>query len=306
MRWSLFTVGLLGSVTVVPRLTSALGTLAMALKGLTLANPFAALTAGVIGLLAQTAEGRDALADMGRTLGEVFGGLGELLSGPVGAGLAGISRFLATAGGQFIAFSTIAVAALYRIAAAGQGAATAFLGWGTALGAALLVIGGIITALGMAGNAARKTAEQIAAGVRSGQTTEAQARERIRALAAEAAVEEELAQKRGQKSLWSKRWWSSEAPEEAGTRVQREIEEAFEGALKVALRGRQDVVQTAGGQEDPRATIRRLEAAVLKTDDPGRRTAAATEAVVDILRRWGLKFDLPPEKPNPNAPAKED
>jgi hypothetical protein len=307
MRWSLFTVGLLGSVTVVPRLTSALGTLAMTLKGLTLANPFAALTAAVIGLMAQTEEGRASLADLGQSLKETFGNVADLLSGPVGKGLAGITHFLSTGGGMFLAFGTIAVSVLYRIAVAGQGAAQAFLGWGTVLGAVSLVLAGLAFAVHNVRDEAKKMGIEIAGSLAAGEITREQAEQQARAAAIKAGVKAE-SQAAGGGGLTA-------AAREAGVfptaaEVRRMVEEdTFKGIMREIIRqaqGRQDVVQTAGGREDPRATIRRLEAAVLKTDDPGKRTAAGVEAVVDILRRWGLKFDLPPGKPNPNEPVKED
>src|SRR5262249_54441383 len=143
--WVAGTIGLLGMLTVVPKLTAAFQGLHSTLLVTMRTNPALALAAGMAALLVQTEEGRTSLAEFGNTLANVFEPIAKLLVNVLGPTLSGISRFLSTATGQWAAFGTVAVAVLYRIAAAGQGAATAFLGWATAIGAAAIALAGVLT-----------------------------------------------------------------------------------------------------------------------------------------------------------------
>jgi hypothetical protein len=302
-NWSLFTVGLLGSVTIIPRLTAAFGTLATTLKGLFIANPFAALTAAVVGLMAQTEEGRKSLADLGTSLSEAFGSLADLLSGPVAAGLEGLAKFVSSAPGQWLAWGTIAVSVLYRIAAAGQGAATSFLGWGTAIGAAVLLLGGLFTTLSRSKDEAIKTGTEIEKALRAGRITPEEAREQLRQQAEEAAVEAEARAREEIKRPGSR--FAEQGPERAaeyateqGRKAREETLREGEAAIRRGGQGRSDVVRAVTGTEDPRATIRRLEASILKTDVQDQikgntgQTAAAAQEIAAFLRDMARRFGL--------------
>jgi hypothetical protein len=312
MRWSLFTVGLLGSVTVVPRLTAALGTLGMTLKGLALANPVAALTAGVVGLLAQTEGGRESLARLGATLSDAFGKVAGAVGGVATPALQGLADFVASQPGQWAAFGTIAVSVLYRIAAAGKGAAQAFLGWGTALGALVLLAGGLVTALARTRSEALETAAGLEAAVKTGRASPEEARRQARDRAEEAAVraasETREALRVSGRGLGGQPYTPEELEREAektARRVRREILGESEAAIRRGA-GRQDVVRSGGAQEDPLQTIRRLEQASVRMGaDPNERTARGVETIADMLRRV-LEEGVRAARDNRDNPPKND
>lgn len=300
-RTSLMVVGVLGAVATVPKLTAAVGGLGQILRGLAVANPFVAVTAGLVGLLSLSDRGREYLGTVGERLGEAFEPLAGLLTDVILPALENFIDLMSRGTAQFLLVGALATAGILRIISAVRGLQAGFSSLAGSISLAVGVVSLLVAAFQK--TAFQKFTDELAGQVRAGKLTIEQAREEIRA---QADVEAEKAAEGARSPLFEAQ------AEQLGTSIEelqelrrQRLEEEGLARLERSQRGRRDALRSAGGAEDPRATVRRLEAASVKIGDPNERTAKAAEGIFDTLRQWGIKFDFNP-KPNPNQPVKGD
>src|SRR5262249_47966145 len=109
-------------------------------------NPLAALTAGLIGFMQQTDEGRQNLAEMGKTLIDVFGSVGEIVL-PI---LQNIAEFLGTISGKFLAWGVIVGVVASRVVMAVRAMTAAFASMTGPIQLAVVAVTALATALAAA------------------------------------------------------------------------------------------------------------------------------------------------------------
>jgi hypothetical protein len=203
-RWSGLTVGMLGALTILPKLVGVFGLLGAALKGAIVANPFLAVTGALVALLSRTEEGRGALKDVGSTLLEAFKAVAELIAGVLIPVVEALTDVLSGPAGKILLWGTIITAVGFKVVsvfAAIKGAALAAgLGISGAFAAATLGVGALIAGVAalLANSNRLKEFEQevgdIAKGVRSGQTPREEAQRMVKQAAQRRAfgVEEQV------------------------------------------------------------------------------------------------------------------
>jgi Sec-independent protein translocase protein TatA len=293
-------VTFLGIVNIVPRVTAALRTLSASLTGFAAGNPLLALAAGLVAVLSLTDRGRQSLSSIGSNLLKAFQPVADFLADVILPALENLSEFLATAGGQVVAVTGLFLLAVPRIISGIVAIGGAFKSMTGALGLAATALGLLLALFGK--SRFDKQVDDIAKAVRSGRKSIQEARDEVKRLAEEAAFEAEE-QARGHRTLSEQGpaglgrqlqgLFGGQTPEEIAEQVRRELEERGLARLERAGRGRRDVEPSRVGFEDPRETIKRLQAAALKVDPiPGKQLDTQRDIlkqIGEILREIGKK-----------------
>jgi hypothetical protein len=282
-------VTFLGIVNIVPRVTAALRTLSASLTGFAAGNPLLALAAGLVAVLSLTDRGRESLSNIGSNLLKAFQPVADFLADVILPALENLSEFLATAGGQVVAATGLFLLAVPRIISgivAIGGAMTTMTG---AIGLAAAALALLLTLFGK--SEFQRLVDRIAKEVRTGTRSLKDAQAEVKRLAEEAGLAAEEAARGGTLNEGGlvHKFQSffgpyGQTPEEYGEEIRREREREGNARLERAGRGRRDVEPSRVGFEDPRETIRRLQAAALKVDPiPGKQL----DVQRDILKQIG-------------------
>jgi Sec-independent protein translocase protein TatA len=295
-------------LTIAPKLTGALGGLGGSLKTVLLANPLLALAAGLVAVLSLTDRGRQSLSSIGSNLLKAFQPVADFLADVILPALEDLSEFLATAGGQVVAATGLFLLAVPKIISGIVAIGGAFKSMTGALGLAAVALGLLLTLFGK--SRFDKQVDDIAKAVRTGKKSIQEARDEVKRLAEEAGLEAEEAA-RGHRTLSEQGLgigrqlqglFGEQTPEEIAEQVRRELEERGLARLERAGRGRRDVEPSRVGFEDPRETIRRLQAAALKVDPiPGKQLDVQRD-ILQIMKQLREKgFILRPDEPAAGA-----
>lgn len=203
-RWAGLSVGMLGALTLLPKLITGFGLFGGVLRTAIVANPFIVITGALVALMARTEEGRGALKDVGSTLLEAFKAVAELIAGVLIPVVEALTDVLSGPAGKILLWGTIITAVGFKVVsvfAAIKGAALAAgLGISGAFAAATLGVGALIAGVAalLANSNRLKEFEQevgdIAKGVRSGQTPREEAQRMVKQAAQRRAfgVEEQV------------------------------------------------------------------------------------------------------------------
>ena len=289
-KWLMTGTAMLGTLVILPRVIAAVEGLAKSWKALTLvvsANPFLLAAAGLTVLMARTEEGRQSLAEMGRSALAAFEELAELLSNVLTPALDLVSEFLSGTLGKIITWSAVFVTAVYAVKAAFASLALTMLGAGAIVAGLVLAVGLLAAAFGK--SEFQKFSGSIARQVAQGKLTLEQARQEIEAKAAGEAFErrEELSGRRGIRGglTGGVARLGGFDPEEIAEAERREkVRRANEEAERAAKgKRRQELMLAQTGQEDVRSTINRIQTAALKVDT-GKETAKNTEMTAKATR----------------------
>lgn len=282
-------VTFLGIVNIVPRVTGALRTLSASLTGFATGNPLLALAAGLIAVLSLTDRGRESLSNIGANLLEAFRPVADFLADVILPALENLSEFLATAGGQVVAVTGLFLLAVPRIIGGIVAIGTAFTTMTGALGIAAAALGLLLSLFGK--SQFQRQVDDIAKAVRSGKKSIQEARDEVKRLAEEEAFEAEE-RARGQRGLFSGgpsgtgqtiAGFFGASPEEIGEQVRKQLEEQGLERLQRAGKNRRDVEPSRVGFEDPRETIRRLQAAALKVDPIPGKQLDVQKKILDLI-----------------------
>jgi hypothetical protein len=273
MRWTGVSVGMLGVMTLLPRLGAGLSTISKTLYGMAATNPFLLIAGGLVALLSRTEEGRTALSEIGHSMMEAFTAAAELLMSVLVPALDFLTEALSGPGGKVILLGTLFLAASVKIIGAIRSISAAAMTLGGPIGIALAAIGAVVAALTMANSGTKEfmgNVTNVLGEVRKGTTTKEQAKEQIRRNAEIQAEEEAEKASKG----WGKYDpWRDTNEERVERRRKSRVEEltkAGEERLETGLKrlpgqGRSDLVQSRTGTEDARATLKRLEDSIIKS-----------------------------------------
>lgn len=274
--WTLTIIGALAFMVALVKLQTYLAGFTRALKLIAISNPFLLLAGALVGVMAQTEEGREQLSEMAKEMldafTEVAKGLGELLL-PV---LQGVSSILSTATGKWIVFGIVAVAAIRSIYAALGPIGLALMGIATVIG----VVSG-----GSSKGSFKEAIENLGKEVRTGtKSLDEAAKEAEQEIQKRKFVEEE-------KFVWMTR--GNPALQEWNKKRIAEREEAARyqasGILARAAQGKRATPQPkVPGPEDVKATINRVQTSAINATSPKpeEKTAEHTGNILEILRRF--------------------
>lgn len=313
-KWLLSGVAVLGTLVLLPRVLAAVDNIKKGWTALSLvmtANPFFAAAAGIAVLMAGTKEGRKGLEEIGNTLLDVFGSVAETVGGVLLPMLEGVADFLSSGAGKVIVFAAVFTIAFRLMAAAVAPLIMAIYGLFGAIGLVTAAIA--LLFLGFGKSKLDKTLEEIAKAVRAGKMTVAEAREAVAAEADKAGLQAEEKERTGARSALARFAGMPEEGKrgeiEAGARAQAEalekgnalVDRAAERAKK-----RSELMLAQTSQEDPRATINRIQSAALKAQDPvAKNTEEIAGDVKAILARIMQVMNVE-AKDNRDRPPKDD
>jgi hypothetical protein len=308
-RWAGLSVGMLGALTILPKLIGVFGLLGGVLRTAIVANPFLVVTGALVALMSRTEEGRGALKDVGATLLSAFEAVAKLIAGVLIPVVEALTEVLSGPAGKILLWGTIITAVGFKVVsvfAAIKGAALAAgLGISGAFAAATLGVGaliaGVVALLSRSSQLKdfEKEVGEIAKGVRTGRTPQREAQEEGRKAAVGQAYEIEQALKKGGADFWKGLSAAEAALKKAG--MESPLDPFEQAALHYGTEGADEAREKL-----VRATQEALEAIAKRTVEEGAKggkgrsdlvtSRTGQEDVTAVIRRLEesvLKTDIP-------------